>query len=147
MNSNEILSILELQRNYFKAGNTFDLNKRKKKLKELSKNIKNNIELIYEGLYKDLGKSRTESYMCEIGLVLNEISFILKHMNKYLKPRRVKTPLAQFKSKSYELSYPYGNVLIMSPWNYPFLLAIEPLCEAIACGNTVILKTSELQIA
>lgn len=146
MNSNEILSILELQRNYFKAGNTFDLNKRKKKLKELSKNIKNNIELIYEGLYKDLGKSRTESYMCEIGLVLNEISFILKHMNKYLKPRRVKTPLAQFKSKSYELSYPYGNVLIMSPWNYPFLLAIEPLCEAIACGNTVILKTSEYSV-
>ena len=146
MNSREILSIIESQKTYFKDGNTFDLKRRKDNLKKLYAKIKENIELIYEGLYKDLGKSKTESYMCEIGLVLSEITYILKHMNKYLKPRRVKTPLAQFKSKSYELSYPYGNVLIMSPWNYPFLLSMEPLCEAIACGNTVILKTSEYSV-
>ncbi len=102
-----------------------------------------NIELINEGLYKDLGKSPSEAYMCETGLVLSEITYMLKHIKKFSKPRRVRTPLAQYISKSFELASPYGVVLVMSPWNYPFLLSLDPIVEAVAAGNVVLLKTSE----
>ena len=80
--------------------------------------------------------------MCEVGLTLSEISYMLKHLKKFTKDKKVKTPLAQFHSKSYIKACPYGVVLIMSPWNYPFLLSLEPLVDAIAAGNTVVLKPS-----
>ena len=81
--------------------------------------------------------------MCEIGLVLNEISYMLKHIKKWTKPRKKRSPLAQFRAVSFTITEPYGTVLVMSPWNYPFLLSVDPLVEAIAAGNTVIIKTSE----
>ena len=93
-------------------------------------------------LKKDLGKSTFESYMCETGLVLSEISYMLKHTPSFAKEQRVHTPLAQFHSRSFRKPSPYGVCLIMSPWNYPFLLTIEPLVDAIAAGNTAILKPS-----
>ena len=80
--------------------------------------------------------------MCEVGMTLHEISYMIKHLKKWAKPKRVKTPLAQFPGKSYTLATPYGSVLIMSPWNYPFLLTLGPLCNAIAAGNTAIIKPS-----
>jgi aldehyde dehydrogenase (NAD+) len=80
--------------------------------------------------------------MCESGLVLTEISYMIKHIKKFSQKTNVKTPLAQFHSQSYKKPIPYGNVLIMSPWNYPFLLSLEPLTDAIAAGNTAILKPS-----
>ncbi|MBD8967461.1 MAG: aldehyde dehydrogenase, partial [Ruminococcus sp. SR1/5] len=83
-----------------------------------------------------------ESYMCEIGLVLSEITYMRRHLRKFAGSRTVPTPLAQFASHSFVQPVPYGNVLIMSPWNYPFLLTIEPLVDAIAAGNTAILKPS-----
>lgn len=139
----EIINILNKQRKYFKDNNTFSYNVRKAYLKKMYLYIKEHEDEIAEALYLDLGKSKTESYMAEIGMVLNEIGHLIKHLRKYMKPKRCKTPLAQYVSKSFQLPMPYGNVLIMSPWNYPFLLSIDPLCEALAAGNTVILKTSE----
>lgn len=128
---------------FFKTKRTLDYKYRILYLKKLYKEIKNNIDLINEGLYKDLGKSPSEAYMCETGLVLSEITYMLKHIKKFSKPRRVRTPLAQYISKSFELASPYGVVLVMSPWNYPFLLSLDPIVEAVAAGNVVLLKTSE----
>ena len=80
--------------------------------------------------------------MCESGLALSEIGYMIKHVRQYARRKFVYTPLSQFASTSYKLPTPYGNVLIMSPWNYPFLLSIEPLCNAIASGNTAVVKPS-----
>jgi aldehyde dehydrogenase (NAD+) len=80
--------------------------------------------------------------MCEIGLVLSEITYLLRHTEKLSRPKRVPTPLAQFTARSMQVPNPYGNVLILSPWNYPFLLTMDPLVDAIAAGNTAILKPS-----
>ncbi len=112
-------------------------------LKKLYKNILLMKEEICEALKEDLNKSETESYMSEIGLVLSEISYMKKHLKGFAKPKRVATPLAQFPSKSFTLPCPKGQVLIISPWNYPFMLSIEPLVDAIAAGNVVMLKPSE----
>ena len=139
----EIQIIIENQRAYFKSGKTLDVKHRLKLLKLLHSEIKNNLDIIHEGLYKDLGKCASESYMCETGFALNELSYMIKNLKRFASSERVKTPLAQFKSKSYRLPSPYGNVLIMSPWNYPFLLTIDPLVGAVAAGNTAVVKLSE----
>jgi aldehyde dehydrogenase (NAD+) len=97
---------------------------------------------ICQALNLDLGKSETESYMCEIGLTLSELSYTIKNLKKWTKVRRVKTPLAQFPARSFVVQEPFGVVLIMSPWNYPFLLSLNPLIGAIAAGNCVVLKPS-----
>lgn len=127
---------------YFQTGATLPISARKTALKKLKQAIHQYEDQLYEALYKDLGKSKSESYMCEIGLVKSEISYMLKHVSKFAKERRVRTPLAQYISRSFEKPSPYGCVLIMSPWNYPFLLTIDPLVDAIAAGNTAILKPS-----
>lgn len=95
-----------------------------------------------DALQADLGKSAAESYMCEVGIVLSEISHMLKHVRSYAKEKRVRTPLAQYVSRSYVKPSPYGVVLIMSPWNYPFMLTLDPLVDALAAGNTAVLKPS-----
>ena len=143
MPNTEIQAIIESQRAYFKSGKTLDVKHRLKYLKLLRTAIRNNLEIIHEGLTKDLGKCASESYMCETGFALSELSFMIKRIKRFSRPERVQTPLAQFKSKSYRIPSPYGTVLVMSPWNYPFLLSLDPLVAAIAAGNTVILKLSE----
>ena len=80
--------------------------------------------------------------MCETGLVLNEISYMLRNIDKFASKKRVCTPIPQFPSVSYTKATPYGNVLIMSPWNYPILLTLQPLVTAIAAGNTAVVKPS-----
>lgn len=142
MQENEIKDLLERQRRYYAKGETIDLEYRKRQLKKLYAAIKNREEEIHEALRLDLGKSSLESYMCEAGLVLSEITYMLKHIKKYSKKQKVRTPLSQFAAKSYRQAVPYGNVLIISPWNYPFLLTMEPLVDAIAAGNTAIVKPS-----
>lgn len=142
MQDDEIQTIIEKQRSYFESGKTLNVKHRLKRLKALYAAITDHLDLIHAGLKKDLGKSESESYMCETGLVLSELSYMIKHVKKFAKPKRVATPLAQFKSKSYRLPSPYGNVLIMNPWNYPVLLSLDPLIDAIAAGNTVVLKLS-----
>lgn len=135
-------NILKKQQAFFKSGQTLPIKNRLLYLKKLKKAIKNNETEITRALYLDLGKSSTESYMCEIGLSLGEISYFLKKLKKIAKDKVVPTPLTNFCSKSVIKSVPRGNVLIISPWNYPFLLSIEALTDAIAAGNTVVLKPS-----
>lgn len=98
--------------------------------------------LLTDALEQDLGKSLQESYMCEIGLVKSEVTYLLHHIGSYAREHRVHTPLVQFISRSFVKPVPYGTVLIMSPWNYPVLLALDPLADALAAGNTVVLKPS-----
>src|SRR5699024_2166482 len=97
---------------------------------------------IYEALKQDLHKSKAESYMAEVGMTLSELRYIRRHLPIWIKERRVPTPLAQFHARSFVLSEPYGVVLIMSPWNYPFMLTMEPLVGAIAAGNCCVVKPS-----
>jgi len=142
MTSQEIKALLDKQREYFRSGATLSLKFRSEMLKRLYTTVKNYEKEINEALATDLGKSEYESFMCESGLALTEISYMLKHLKKLTRAKRTRTPLAQFKSKSFIQPVPYGNTLIMSPWNYPFLLSVEPLTDAIAAGNTAIVKPS-----
>ena len=142
MTREEIRALRERQRNYYRTGATLPLSFRKEQLKKLYRVILSYETEITNALFSDLGKSRYESFMCEVGLTLTEISHMLKRLKGYTKKKKAKTPIAQFPAKSYTLRIPYGNVLIMSPWNYPFLLTIEPLVAAIAAGNTAIVKPS-----
>ena len=135
-------NILESQQRYFESGETLDVKFRIAQLKKLYAAIKKYETEVEEALTKDLGKSEFEGFMCEVGLVLTEISYMIKHTKKFAREHTVYTPLAQFASRSYKKPCPYGNVLIMSPWNYPFLLTIDPLADAIAAGNTAVVKPS-----
>lgn len=142
-----IESIIEEQRKYFADGKTLDVRSRLRYLKALKQAIVANTDKIAAALKADLGKSPSESYMTEIGMVLEDLSCHIKHLKKWTKPKRRRSPLAQFPSKSYILPSPYGNTLIISPWNYPFLLSIQPLVGAIGAGNTVLLKPSRASAA
>ena len=138
----DISDLLQRQRAYYRSGATRSPAVRTLILDRLYREIKKLEPEINKALQKDLGKSAFETFMCETGLTLSEISYMKKHLRKFSEKRRVRTPLAQFPSRSYVLKEPYGCVLIMSPWNYPFMLTMEPLADAIAAGNTVILKPS-----
>ena len=142
MTSQEIQSLLEKQRAYYRSGATIPVKFRVDQLKKLYETVKKYQDEINDALTSDLGKSHYEGFMCESGLVLTEISYMLKHTKKFAKRKTVATPLAQFHSHSYKQPVPYGNALIMSPWNYPFLLTLDPLADAIAAGNTVVVKPS-----
>ncbi|RGV97046.1 aldehyde dehydrogenase [Ruminococcus sp. AF14-10] len=142
MNETQIHELVALQRQYFLTNATLNIDFRIHALKKLQAVILKNEIPIQQAIQKDLGKSGFESYMCETGLVLSEISYMLKHIRKYSRERRVPTPLAQFHSRSYKKPSPYGVTLIMSPWNYPFLLTLDPLVDALAAGNTAIIKPS-----
>jgi aldehyde dehydrogenase (NAD+) len=142
MTEQEIRQIVDRQRTYFYTGATLDVEFRIQALKKLKSCILQRENEINDALRKDLGKSPFESYMCETGMVLSEISYMLKHTRSFAREKTVHTPLAQFHSRSYRKPSPYGVTLIMSPWNYPFLLTLDPLVDAIAAGNTVVLKPS-----
>lgn len=137
-----IEQIVKRQNTFFDSGLTKDLNYRINALNRLKVNINKMSDEICEAIYKDLGRSNVEAYMTEIGMSINEISHMLKHIRKYSRTKKVHTPLAIFPATSYIIAEPYGTVLVMSPWNYPFLLAIGPTIDAIAAGNTVVIKPS-----
>lgn len=142
MEKREIFEIIKKQRSFFQSGATLNLNFRIKMLKRLKSCIVKREADISHAIRMDLSKSSFESYMCETGLVLNEISYMLKHIRSFAGEKTVRTPLAQFPSRSFQKPSPYGTVLIMSPWNYPFLLTLGPLADAIAAGNTAVVKPS-----
>lgn len=142
MNESEIRQIVEKQRAYFYTGATLPLDGRIRALKKLRTYIQEHEAELNEAIRKDLGKSAYESFMCETGLVLTEITYMLKHVRSFAREKTVYTPLAQFHSRSFLKPSPYGVTLIMSPWNYPFLLTIDPLADAIAAGNTAVVKPS-----
>lgn len=142
MSENEIRDLVQKQRVYYRSGATLPIKLRIERLRLLYSAVEKYRDEISEALHGDLGKSRFESFMCEIGMTLSEIGYMIKHVKKFAKRQRVRTPLAQFPSRSYRQPMPYGNTLIMSPWNYPFLLTLDPLATAIAAGNTAIVKPS-----
>ena len=142
MTEQEIKDLVTRQRKYFQTGATLPVSARTAALRKLYAAISSNEKEIHNALKKDLGKSGFESYMCETGLVLEEISYMLKHVQRFAGEKRVRTPLAQFHSRSYQKPSPYGVVLIMSPWNYPFMLTLSPLVDALAAGNTAVVKPS-----
>lgn len=137
-----IHDVVQRQREFFMTGATLDVDYRVDALKRLRVSIKAHEKDIADALYKDLRKSELESYMSETGMVLDEIKYELKHIRKWSRTKMVKTPIAQFISKSFVVPQPYGVVLIMAPWNYPVQLCLEPLVGAVAAGNTAIVKPS-----
>jgi len=116
---------------------------RKKRLLNLKKTIQKHEVMIGKALRSDLGKSAFESYATEVGIILEEISFILKHLDSWAGVKKVKTPMSMFPGKSYIRPEAYGVALIISPWNYPFQLALSPFIGAFAAGNRVVIKPSE----
>ena len=145
--SKNIQEIVKKQKAFFETGRTKDISYRKEALKKLKQAIIEHEPEINQALKQDLNKSEMESYMTETGMVLSELSHAIKHVKTWSKKKKVRTPLAQFHGSSYEMYEPYGVSLIIAPWNYPFMLAIDPLVGAIAAGNCCIIKTSEYALA
>lgn len=139
-----IPNILQQQKAYFKTQQTKDVSLRISVLKKLKQEIVNREQDIYNALKRDFNKSAFETFMSEYGLVISELDLVIKNLKSWAKPKRVKPSMLTFPATDYIYKEPYGNVLVIAPWNYPFLLAIEPLIIAIAAGNTVIVKPSEL---
>ena len=140
---NSIEQSFHNSKQYFNTHETKSLKFRKKQLKQLSKSIKNYESELLEAFQEDLGKNKVEAYATEIGFTLKNIKSARKELKNWAKTKQVNTPLFMFPTKSYIMKEPYGTVLIIGPFNYPFQLLIEPLIGAIAAGNTVILKPSE----
>ncbi len=141
-----ITKIIEKQRSYFATGATRDVKFRIQQLKKLKEAVVKREKALLEALYKDLRKCETEGYLTEIGIVMNDIKEAIDNTRKWSKNKHVPTPLFHAKAHSYIKSDPYGTVLLIAPWNYPFQLAVAPLVGAIAAGNTVILKPSEYAV-
>ena len=138
----EVSEIIQAQKAYFQSGKTLDVSVRMAALKRLRSAIETREEAILEALREDLGKSRFEGYMSEVGMVLDELTYMRKNLPRLASRKRVRTPLAQFSARSYKLPSPYGCALVISPWNYPFYLSITPMVDALAAGNTVVVKPS-----
>ncbi|MBM7586272.1 aldehyde dehydrogenase (NAD+) [Bacillus pakistanensis] len=132
------------QKMFYKTGATRPLEYRVAMLNKLATLIRENEEKILIALKSDLNKSNQEAYTTEVGILLEEIRYTIKHLEKWMKPEKVKTAKTHIGSKGYKIAEPYGVALIIAPWNYPFQLALSPLIGAIAAGNTAIIKPSEL---
>lgn len=142
----EVKKILNSQRKFFNEGNTLSIDFRISMLKKLREVLKNREDVILEALNKDLGKSKFEAYATEIGIVLEELNLTIRKLKSWGKPERKRTPLMHFLSSSYVYKEPYGVILIMSPWNYPFQLTMAPLIGAISAGNCVMIKPSAYSV-
>ena len=140
----DALALVNEQRNYFNSKATLSYTFRLEQLKKLRALVANNEQKIMDALHADLRKSSFEAYGTEVGFILGEIDHTIKHLKKWMKPKRVGTPLFHAIGSSKIYSDPYGVTLIVSPWNYPFQLLIGPLIGAMAAGNTAVLKPSEL---
>ncbi len=142
MTQEQISALVQKQRAYFQSGATLPLSHRIDALQKLRRALIQHEAEIARAICSDLGKSPEESYMCETGIVISEISYMLRHIRRFAREKRVPTPLAQFAARSFQKPSPYGTVLIMSPWNYPLQLTLDPLVDALAAGNTAIIKPS-----
>lgn len=137
-----ISQIMQNQRDLFATGKTIDVDYRISALVRLQKAIQNRELEIEAALKQDLGKSYFESYMCEVGLTLSELRHQLGHVRSWAKPKPVMADIANFHSSCFTIAEPYGVSLVMAPWNYPFMLTMEPLIGAIAAGNCCVVKPS-----
>ena len=131
-------------RRYFETGITKSYSFRKEQLQKLKAAVQKYEVEIFEALYKDLRKSKEESYISENGFFLSEASTTIKHLKGWMAPKKVSTNWFNFPSSSFVMAEPLGVVLIISPWNYPFNLLFTPLIGAIAAGNCVVIKPSEM---
>lgn len=137
-------SVLELQKNYFSAGKTISVKSRIKALEALKQAIKTYENEVLDALRRDLRKSEFEAWATELGVVYQEIKYHIKHLPKWIKGQRVYTnQLVHFFSVSKIIPQPFGQTLIIAPWNYPFQLVMMPLIGAISAGNTAVIKPSE----
>lgn len=136
--------LFEAQKKFFNAQRTKSVDFRLEALRKLKHAIKAQEQRIVSALKEDLNKSEFDSFSTEIGIALEEISFVSKRLSKWARPRKVTTALTHIGTKGMQYPEPYGAVLIIAPWNYPFQLAISPLIGAIAAGNCAIIKPSEL---
>jgi NAD-dependent aldehyde dehydrogenases len=138
----DIKSIVQKQHDYFTKGETLELSFRRNALIQLQTAIKKYEAEILEALHKDLNKAPFEGYASEVGIIYTELKDAIHNLNRWNRKKKVRTPIVHFLSHSYMVSEPYGTVLILSPWNYPFQLTIAPLIGAIAGGNCVTVKPS-----
>tara|TARA_B100001250_G_scaffold284860_1_gene246933 strand:+ start:42 stop:1415 length:1374 start_codon:yes stop_codon:yes gene_type:complete len=138
-----IKKIKTLQESFFDNQNTLNIKKRIYHLKKLKRVLKEKSQNIFDALYKDLKKSDFEAFTSETMLVNKELNIMINNLKKWSKPKRISSSLINFPSKDYLIPEPYGNILMISPWNYPFQLSLTPLIGAVAAGNTVVLKPSE----
>ncbi|WP_405293030.1 aldehyde dehydrogenase [Algibacter sp. Ld11] len=136
--------IIVKQKEYFKSGKTKSVAFRISILKALKEELEANEQAVFNALKLDFKKSEFETYLSEYSMVMSQLNLVIKNLKKWAKPQRVSSSLLLFPASSFIYKEPYGGVLIISPWNYPFILALEPLILAIAAGNTVVLKPSEL---
>lgn len=136
-------SIVENQRKYYYKNHTKSVSFRIRQLKKLKLAVETNEKMILEALNKDLGKSEAEAFMTEIGIVYKEFDYVIKHLRSWNSPEKVSGSMMSFPAKNYVYRDPYGVVLILSPWNYPFNLTMMPLIGAIAGGNCALVKPSE----
>lgn len=139
----QIPELVKKQKDWFHQGHTLPYEFRKEQLLKLKEMLQNYEKDMYTALKKDLNKSEYEAFLSEIGILYKETSEAIKHLHRWMKREKVKTPMTHFGSKSYIYKEPYGVTLIISPWNYPLNLTIAPLIGAIAAGNCAIIKPSE----
>lgn len=139
-----IPALLQQQRQFFKSQQTKNVSYRIEILKKLKAEIIAREQDVYDALKKDFKKPVFESFMSEYGLAISGINLVLKNLKSWTKPKRVRPSMLTFPSTDYIYKEPYGTVLVIAPWNYPFILAIEPIIMAVSAGNTVVLKPSEL---
>lgn len=140
----EIKDVLLKQHNFFNSNKTKETDFRIQQLKKLKNLLKENEDLLYDAIYKDFGKSKYETYISELSLIYHELNVFIKKTKKWSKKKNVSTNFANFPSKSYIIPEPLGNSLVIGAWNYPFQLSLIPAITALAAGNTVILKPSEV---
>lgn len=143
LTAQSVEDMLGSHRQFAHSGATREAAFRLQQLQKLKEAIKRSESRIIAALHQDLRKSEFEAYATEIGFTLDSIGYMMKHLKRWMKPVRVKSPLHMFPGKSMIISEPYGTVLIIGPFNYPFQLLIEPLIGAIAAGNCAVLKPSE----
>ena len=136
--------ILKNQRDFFNSNATKDIKFRKEQLRKFLRVLKSNEENMYEAIYADFHKSAYETYETELAILYSEIKDSIKKVKSWSKPKRVRANIANLPGSSYIMPEPLGNALVIGAWNYPFLLSMQPVVSAIAAGNTVILKPSEL---
>lgn len=144
MERSELHDIVMKMRAFYGTGVTKDLKFRQRQLEVLRRSVVEREMDIYDVLGKDLGKPKLEAYIGEFALIIREIDYALSHMNSWARPRRVGAPLAFFPARNYVMPEPYGVSFIIGTWNFPFLLTLVPLIGAIAAGNCVLIKPSEV---
>ncbi len=140
----DIATAVTQSRDTFASGETKDYEWRVEQLKQVIRMTNEQQDKLVAALHADLGKCKTEAWTSEIGFIIGDAEHTIKHLKKWMKPRKVSTPIAAQPGKSYQLAEPLGTVLIIGAWNYPFQLVFAPLIAAIAAGNCAVVKPSEL---